>query len=55
MWLSSVLRWSKPSDYNLRKVVECFSVDLTAIQTAALLKLHRQTVNALHQRFRLAR
>ena len=33
--------------------MECFSLDLTATQTAALLRLNRKTVNALYQRFRL--
>ncbi len=35
------------------KIVECFSLDLTATQTAALLQLNRKTVNGLYQRFRL--
>ena len=48
-----MLKWSKLSEYKIRKVVECFSLDLTATQTAALLKLNRKTVNALYQRFRL--
>ncbi len=48
-----MLKWSKLSEYKIRKAVECFSLDLTATQTAALLKLNRKTVNALYQRFRL--
>lgn len=48
-----MLKWSKLSDYKVRKAVECFSLDLTATQTAALLRLNRKTVNALYQRFRL--
>ena len=48
-----MLKWSKLSEYKIRKAVECFSLDLTAAQTAALLKLNRKTVNALYQRFRL--
>ena len=48
-----MLKWSKLSEYKIRKVVECFSLDLTATQTAALLRLNRKTVNALYQRFRL--
>ena len=48
-----MLKWSKLSDSRIRKVVECFSLDLTATQTAALLRLNRKTVNALYQRFRL--
>ncbi len=34
-------------------MVQCFSLDLTATQTAALLGLNRKTINALYQRFRL--
>ena len=48
-----MLKWSKLSEYKIRKIVECFSLDLTATQTAALLRLNRKTVNALYQRFRL--
>ncbi len=48
-----MLKWSKLSDYKVRKAVECFSLDLTATQTAALMRLNRKTVNALYQRFRL--
>lgn len=48
-----MLKWSKLSEYRIRKVVQCFCLDLTATQTAALLGLNRKTVNALYQRFRL--
>ena len=48
-----MLKWSKLSEYRIKKVVECFCLDLTATQTAALLKLNRKTVNGLYQRFRL--
>jgi len=41
------------SGYRIKKVLECFCLDLTATQTAGLLKLNRKTVNALYQRFRL--
>jgi transposase len=48
-----VLKWSKLSEYRIKKVVECFCLDLTATQTAALLQLNRKTVNSLYERFRL--
>ena len=48
-----MLKWSKLSGYKIRKVVQCFSLDLTATQTAALLALNRKTINVLYQRFRL--
>ncbi len=44
---------SKLSNYLVKKVVECFCLDLTARQTAGSLKLNRKAVNALYQRFRL--
>jgi transposase len=48
-----VLKWSKLSEYRVRKVIECFCLDLTATQTAALMRLNRKTINVLYQRFRL--
>jgi transposase len=48
-----MFKWSKLSNYRVRKVVECFCLDLTATQTAGLWKLNRKTVNVLYQRFRL--
>jgi transposase len=48
-----VFKWSKLSRYRILKVIECFALDLTATQTAALMRLNRKTVNALYQRFRL--
>jgi len=48
-----MFKWSKLSCYRVKKVLECFCLDLTATQTAGLLKLNRKTVNALYARFRL--
>ena len=48
-----MFKWSKLSSYRVKKVVECFCLDLTATQTAGLLKLNRKTINALYHRFRL--
>ncbi len=48
-----MFKWSKLSEYRVKKVLECFCLDLTATQTAHLLKLNRKTVNALYTRFRL--
>ena len=47
-----MFKWSKLSRYRILKVIECFCLDLTATQTAALLQLNRKTVNGLYQRFR---
>ena len=48
-----MFKGSKLSSYRVRKVVECVCLDLTATQTAGLLKLNRKTVDTLYQRFRL--
>jgi transposase-like protein len=48
-----MFKWSKLSEYRVKKVLECFCLDLTATQTGHLLRLNRKTVNALYTRFRL--
>jgi transposase-like protein len=48
-----MFKWSKLSGYRVKKIMDCFCLDLTATQTAGLLKLNRKTVNALYNRFRL--
>ncbi len=48
-----MFKWSKLSSYRIKKVMECFCYDLTAAQTAGLLRLNRKTVNAFYHRFRL--
>jgi transposase len=48
-----MFKWSKLSEYRVKKIMECFCLDLTATQTAGLLKLNRKTVNTFYNRFRL--
>lgn len=47
-----LVKYSKLSDYRLKKIVKCFSSDLTAKQTAHLLELNRNTVNRYYGIFR---
>ena len=40
------------ADIKLKEIIYCFSQDLTAIQTADLLNLNRNTINRYYQIFR---
>jgi len=40
------------SEKKIREIVRCFSVDLTALQTAQLTRLNRNTINRFYQAFR---
>jgi len=43
---------SRLSEDKFRRILKCFSLDLTAADTARLLHLHRHTVNHYYARFR---
>lgn len=43
---------SKLSSYTLKKVIQCFCLDLTATQTSKLLGLNRKTINRYFNLFR---
>lgn len=47
-----MIRFSKLSTFKIKKVIQCFCLDLTASQTAKLLNLNRNTVNRLFNIFR---
>ena len=47
-----IVNKAKISDYNIKKIIECFSLDLTAVQTSKLLKLNRKTINRYYAIFR---
>lgn len=49
-----MLKYCKISRYRLKKVIECFCVDLTATQTSLLLKLNRNTIHRFYKLFREA-
>lgn len=47
-----MFKYSKLSKYKIKKILYCFSMDLTALQTADLLKLNRNTINRYYKLFR---
>lgn len=47
-----MVKWAKISDYKLKKLIHCFCEDLTALQSAKLLNLNRNTVNRYYRIFR---
>jgi len=47
-----MIKWSKLSNYQLKKIIECFSLDLTATQTSKLLGFNRKTINKYYFYFR---
>jgi transposase-like protein len=48
------LKKAKLSNYKIKKIINCFSLDLTATQTSKLLKLNRKTINEYYMTFRCA-
>ena len=44
---------AKISDYKIKKIIECFCLDLTATQTSKLLRLNRKTINRYYLHFRI--
>ena len=47
-----MIKYAKLSTYKLKKIIECFSLDLTATQTYKLLKINRNTINHYYTLFR---
>ena len=48
-----MLNKAKISNYKIKKIIECFCLDLTATQTSKLLKLNRKTINKYYLHFRI--
>lgn len=48
------LQYNRISKYEIRKILKCFSIDLTATQTQELLGLNRKTINRYFNEFRCA-
>ena len=46
------MKYSKLSDYRLKKILRCFCNELTATQTALILYLNRNTIDRYFQLFR---
>ena len=49
-----MLKDGKISWYRVKKIIECFCLDITASKTALLLGLNRNTINYYYKKFRLA-
>jgi transposase-like protein len=47
------MKYNRLSDYKIKKIIECFSEDLTATKTAKLLKINRNTINSYFNEFRI--
>ncbi|MDD3238367.1 MAG: IS1595 family transposase [Candidatus Gastranaerophilales bacterium] len=47
-----MFKYSKISQYKIKKILFYFSQDLTATQTAKIMKLNRKTINKYYQLFR---
>ena len=45
---------AKISSYQIKKIIECFCLDLNATQTSKLLKFNRKTINSYYTKFRVA-
>ena len=46
------MKFNRLSKYKIKKIIECFSMDLTATATSELLGLNRKTVNKYFGEFR---
>ena len=46
------MKFNRLSDYKIKKIINCFSMDLTDTATSELLKLNRKTVNNYFTEFR---
>ena len=46
------MKFNRLSNYKIKKIINCFSMDLTATTTSELLKLNRKTVNNYFTEFR---
>ena len=47
-----MFKYSKLSPYKIKKILKCFSLDLTALQAANFLDLNRNTINRFYKIFR---
>ena len=49
-----MLKYSKLSDYKIKKIMRCFIIDINASKTALLLNMNRKTINRYFMLFRQA-
>ena len=48
----NVIKYSKLSNYRIKKIIRCFCIDIDATKTAELLELNRHTINRYYLIFR---
>ena len=46
------MKYSRLSEYRIKKIIECFSEDITASLAAKIMRINRNTINAYYNRFR---
>ena len=46
------MKYSRLSKYKIKKIIECFSEDITATSAAKILRLNRKTINNYYNEFR---
>lgn len=47
-----LVRYSKLSDYKVKKIIDCFAIDIEANKTSELLGINRNTINRFYKLFR---
>jgi transposase-like protein len=47
-----MIKYTKLSNYTIKKILRCFCTDLTAVQTSKLLDINRNTINRFYKIFR---
>jgi len=47
-----MIKYSKSSNYKIKKILRCFCTDLTAVQASKLLDIIRNTINRFYKIFR---
>ncbi len=46
------MKYSRLSKYKIKKIMKCFSEDITASSTSILLCINRNTINSYYNKFR---
>jgi transposase len=46
------MKYNRLSKYKIKKIIECFSEDITATSAGRILKLNRNTINSYYAEFR---
>jgi hypothetical protein len=49
-----MIKYSKLSNYKIKKIMNCFCIDIDATKTAKLIGLNRETINRYFMLFRQA-